>query len=464
MGVSLHDVIRNSIQTIAAPEGERPFFFCKKKANYRERGGESADHVEIYELAMRQPGFLVNGIRILYVNDLPIDLNWGDSVKLVKRVCVTMICMATLLNSQVSFATTLAGAKQQAAALKNQISSTTLQIQQDQVRVETLKTRLGLINHSLQNVRVAMSANLAHMRVVNHQLVVLGKRIKVNERQLTTTRTELQGQLKTMYEHGTVSYLQVLFQSTSFQDFLTRLNMLVTVANAGQALEKRFQALKQTLAVQHRQTVSYYGELIHTQVSDNVLQQADVLLQQEQQQSIQSIQTNMSNQQLRHGELESQLQLTQQQIASIEAATARAEQLMHNTTYVSQTVAGMPSINLQNMLKYAEGYLGTPYSWGGTSPSGFDCSGFTQYVFAHSGVSILRTSEQQFAEGVSVSYPNLSLGDLVFFSTYAPGATHVGIYIGNGLMIDAQDYGVSIDNISNSYWGPKYLGARQLVK
>lgn len=240
--------------------------------------------------------------------------------------------------------------------------------------------------------------------------------------------------------------------------------MLVTVAHAGQALERQFQSLQHTLAVQHRQTVSYYSDLVHTQQSDQVLQQADMMLQQEQQQSIRTIQTDMSNQQLRHGILESQLQLTQQQIASIEAATARAEQLMHNTAYVSQTVAGMPTINLESMLKYAESYLGTPYVWGGTSPSGFDCSGFTQYVYAHSGVSILRTSEQQFAEGVSVSYPNLSLGDLVFFSTYAPGATHVGIYIGNGLMIDAQDYGVSIDNISNSYWGPKYLGARQIVK
>jgi cell wall-associated NlpC family hydrolase len=101
--------------------------------------------------------------------------------------------------------------------------------------------------------------------------------------------------------------------------------------------------------------------------------------------------------------------------------------------------------------------------WGGTSPSGFDCSGFTQYVFRHFGISLGRTALDQFGQGIPVDISQLQPGDLVFFSTYAPGATHVGIYIGNGQMVDAQDEGVTIASIQSSYWGPRYIGARRVI-
>ena len=79
--------------------------------------------------------------------------------------------------------------------------------------------------------------------------------------------------------------------------------------------------------------------------------------------------------------------------------------------------------------------------WGGTSPSGFDCSGFTQYVFAHFGVNLPRVSEDQQNVGTLVSRDNLQPGDLVFFGT---PAHHVGIYVGNGNMINAPHTGAVI--------------------
>ena len=107
--------------------------------------------------------------------------------------------------------------------------------------------------------------------------------------------------------------------------------------------------------------------------------------------------------------------------------------------------------------------LGTPYVFGGTTRSGFDCSGFVKYVYAGSGISLPRTSFAQFASGVSVSRNNLSSGDLVFFSTYAPGASHVGIYIGGGRFIHASNPNsdVKISSLGESFYSSRYLGARR---
>lgn len=116
----------------------------------------------------------------------------------------------------------------------------------------------------------------------------------------------------------------------------------------------------------------------------------------------------------------------------------------------------------------AKKYLGVPYVWGGESPAGFDCSGLVQYVFAQNGVSVPRTSWQQYADAVKIPVSQLKPGDLVFFSTYAPGASHVGIYIGSDpakgytrAFIDAPapGQGVMVMNFNNSYWQSHFLGA-----
>jgi len=106
--------------------------------------------------------------------------------------------------------------------------------------------------------------------------------------------------------------------------------------------------------------------------------------------------------------------------------------------------------------------LGVPYIFGGTSSNGFDCSGYAQYVFKSSGISLPRTASEQFKVGASVSRGQLQSGDLVFFTTYAPGASHVGVYIGDGHFVAASNSGVSISDLSSRYYASRYLGARRV--
>ena len=122
------------------------------------------------------------------------------------------------------------------------------------------------------------------------------------------------------------------------------------------------------------------------------------------------------------------------------------------------------TVAVRRVIQTALRYQGVPYVFGGTTPYGFDCSGFVRYVFAGNGLQLPRMADEQYGYGTPVSYSRLQPGDLVFFNTYASGVSHVAIYLGDGRFISAtSSQGVAIARIDNSYWGPRYIGARRLL-
>jgi cell wall-associated NlpC family hydrolase len=107
---------------------------------------------------------------------------------------------------------------------------------------------------------------------------------------------------------------------------------------------------------------------------------------------------------------------------------------------------------------------GAPYRNGGVNPSGFDCSGFVRYVYEQHGVAMPRAVREQFRVGKNVDRKRLEPGDLVFFSTVAPGASHVGIMIGGDQFVHApSERGVvRVEQLSSSYWARRFVGARRI--
>lgn len=120
-----------------------------------------------------------------------------------------------------------------------------------------------------------------------------------------------------------------------------------------------------------------------------------------------------------------------------------------------------------DIISYARKFLGTKYKWGGSTPNGFDCSGYVKYVFNKFGISLSRNSRSQAKNGTYVKKANLKPGDLVFFDTNGGKnrINHVGIYIGSGKFIHASSSHkkVVISTLSSGFYSRNYMTARRVL-
>lgn len=161
---------------------------------------------------------------------------------------------------------------------------------------------------------------------------------------------------------------------------------------------------------------------------------------------------------------------TQPTRSSSSPSTSTSTDKPTNTTTNTPTSTPVPpkttssSGNANAIITTSKQYIGVNYLYGGTTPAGFDCSGYTQYVFAKHNINLPRVSRDQYKVGTSVSYSNLQAGDLVFFSFAKNGVVdHVGIHVGNGQFINASSSkGVTIYTLG-PYWQSVYIGAKRVI-
>ena len=164
----------------------------------------------------------------------------------------------------------------------------------------------------------------------------------------------------------------------------------------------------------------------------------------------------------RDGYIATNLLSATRQTTSRSSTTRRSTTSTQTQDTTASTTSSASSSGAAVVAK-AKSYIGYKYVYGGSSPStGFDCSGFTSYIYKQFGVSLNRTAAGQYSNGTAVSRANLQPGDLVMFGK--SGINHVGIYIGGGMIVHAENSstGVTTDTINSGYYNNNYVGARRI--
>jgi peptidoglycan DL-endopeptidase CwlO len=366
-------------------------------------------------------------------------------------------------------------AKQQAAALQEQVK-------QLNDRVEIAVEHYDKAADDLKKLDAAMNDNQAKLTVA--------------EQQQKAMQTQLDERAARIYKNGEVDLLGMLLSVRSFSDFLNRVDLLARIGAqdsrlfgqaknvreqvAGRSLELAASRLKQRQLLaqtgQTRATVQAMLAARQQALKGKEQQVAQLEKEEAQRQALLAAQAAAAQAAAARRLAEAQAAAARQAVVQRQAAAlaAQANQRAAQTPHFASaappgggpgTQSSAPSGSLvmvgsskaAQALKIATRYLGVPYVWGGESPGGFDCSGLVQYVFAQVGINLPRVAADQQNVGAAVSRDALQPGDLVFFGN---PAHHVGIYAGNGAMINAPYTGavVRYDSIDRS----AYAGARRV--
>ena len=302
----------------------------------------------------------------------------------------------------------------------------------------------------LQQIQVQKNDLEIKVEIMDNQIETTLSKIKDNDNNLSKTQKYIkQSQLdmikaeddinlqqdifgkrmRAMYMTGSSTYIDIILSSTNLDDFISRLENLKKLMSFDQNILNDLKTKKQAIDLKKIKLDTENSKLLSLK-GDNTNKLADLTKQKSDQTVLVS---NLQAQEIKYG-----AKLLADQTAIIESQNAIEK--IKNSAPANNTL-DVAAFSSNSVLAYASKFIGIPYVWGGTSPSGFDCSGFTQYVFAHFGISLPRLSQAQQNVGTLVPRSNLQPGDLVFFGN---PAHHVGIYVGNGNMINAPHTGAVI--------------------
>jgi len=347
----------------------------------------------------------------------------------------------------------------------------TPQIRAEQSRERTVMAQVNQIGHKLQAATDAWSLAKQQVALVNKDLQRNQYRLHLAKGNLRASQKRLMSRLYSLYVNGTPSTIDVLAGAHSLSQIIDRAESAQVLSNQDAALGK--QALSYEHAVQARERQLKQLKLRREQAARAkaaAKQSAAAELGQERR-LLASIHTTISQLQAqeaareRAARIAAEARLKAELAAQAAAKQAKEQQAQQTLTSSSPApvLAPPPPVSVPTgngaghpaAASIALRYLGVPYVYGGSSPSGFDCSGLVMYVYAQLGISLPHYTVAQWNATAPISSP--APGDLVFFN----GLGHVGIYIGGGRFVDAPHTGsvVRIDSISN-FGG--YDGARRV--
>ncbi|WP_298836508.1 C40 family peptidase [Clostridium sp.] len=333
---------------------------------------------------------------------------------------------------------------------KSQLESQKNAYKKAQSNIESIEISIEKLDSDIEKMYAQVDKTKVKVTETQKQIEKTTKDIKVAQDNIKKEENLFNARMRSMYMNGVDSYVEVLLDSKGIEDFISRAETVKKIVEYDNSIIAELTAKKSEVEKQKVSLETEKTKLL-TLKADNEAKLAK-LKDTKKEQSV-FISEATKQEKLYSGKV------TDGQ-ATVAATMKQIQQIKDNTPkYTASRGGSASSFSSNAVVAYASNFLGTPYVWGASGPKFFDCSGFMQYVYAHFGVSLSRTTFTQINEGTYVARENLQPGDLIFFGTQS-NPHHVGMYVGNNSYIQAPRTG-DVIKISALTRGD-YLTARRV--
>ncbi|OEC03667.1 peptidoglycan-binding protein [Lysinibacillus sphaericus] len=318
--------------------------------------------------------------------------------------------------------------------------------------VKKLETELQQLQQEIDEKVKVFNQVQADIKEVDAGIVETEKRIEQRSAILSERMAAYQAQDNTV---GV--YLSVVLEAKSFADLMDRVVAVKTLMDADQELVNQQEADKAKLE-QQKATLDEKQKELQKQFQELQQKESEMEVKKaENQAKSLALKAQIATKQ-EEERLEAERKAAEEEAARLRALQSATPVVqVNNNGGKPQSIvvgSGAGTASSGGAISTAKQFLGRAYVWGGSNPTtGFDCSGLVQWSYKQAGVSLPRTASQQYLATQRISASEARVGDLVFFS-YGSGVAHVGIYLGNNTMIDAQNKGVVIESLD---WWNQYL-------
>ena len=324
-------------------------------------------------------------------------------------------------------------------------------------QISALDAELGVAIEAFNAAQVRLDEIEAEQRVNE-------RRLRIAKRNLRRAQANLSERLVALYKAGEQSMIEVILGATTLDELVDRADAVERVSEQDARIVREVRAFRTEVKrreVELRRARAQQADLVAQRAAHRAQIQAQLA---ERERLLSSVRDEIARMQAAEQRRQAQLaQEAENRLGSSGGGSGGGGGTVSSgADFVGSSFGGgssPPPAQYGGVVGIAMQYLGVPYRWGGSSPSGFDCSGFVMYVYSKVGVSLPHNAAMQYSYGSPVSYANLAPGDIVFFN----GLGHNGIYIGGGQFIHSPHTGDVVKISSMSGWySSTFVGGRRL--